>query len=62
MARKTRGSDAADTVTQVPNTFVEDNSTPYPKYTFYTTLLILLITLLVLGYAFMKGGMPVKIR
>jgi hypothetical protein len=62
MARKNRPSEAADTVTRVPNTFVEDNLNPYPKYTFYASLFILLIILFVFGYAFVKGGMPVKIR
>lgn len=65
MARKQREPvrDATDIVTQVPASFGGDPpSDSYSKYTFYIALLILLILLAVLGYSYMKGGLPVKVR
>lgn len=60
MARK--GRDPADTITPIPSSFLEERSDSYSKYTFYVSLIILLLLIAVLGFAFMKGGLPVKIR
>jgi hypothetical protein len=60
MGRKSR--DNADVVTQVPSSLTESYSNPYPKYTFYVVLLILILILLYGGLSFMRGGIPVKVR